>query len=89
MKVTKHTNEEIKQMIIKLRETRFKKCNILNTFCSKTISFDSHWLGNNFTQNLYLEKINDEYNSVVICVSNHHFYYNDEGIKEAVKFINE
>ena len=89
MKVTKHTNEEIKEMIIKLRETRFKKCNILGSLCSDTISFKSHWLGNDFVQNLYLEKIDEEDDAVAICVSNHHFFYNDEGIKKAIKFINE
>jgi hypothetical protein len=84
--ITKYTNQEITNQIKDLNNSKFIKDRILGTYCSKTIYLKCNWLGHEYTENVYLEKLN--MGKTAVCVGLYMYPFTDEGIERAVEAIN-
>jgi hypothetical protein len=85
--ITKYTNKELEQKIVDLKNSKFKKCKILNSKISDYLNLKCNWDGCEYTTNVYLETLLD--GNLIICVSGNSFEFTNKGIEEAVKYINE
>ena len=83
------TDKQLTSKIQNLLKKDFTKCKILNSLTSETITLKCNWNGLEYNTNLYLEEIsNPNYKYQISINSNMHFPYSEEGIKEAVQYIN-
>lgn len=85
--ITKYTNKELKQKILALKESKFKKCKILNSKISEYLNLKCNWNGCEYITNVYLETLLD--GNLIICVGGNSFEFTNKGIEEAIKYINE
>jgi hypothetical protein len=86
--ITKYTNIELTSKIKNLLNDGFTKCNILNSFTSKTIALECNWNGMEYVTIVYLEKINNPKYEYIITVGTDSFPYSAEGLNQAVDYIN-
>ena len=86
--ITNFTNKELTSKIQNLLKEDFTKCKILNSLTSKTIFLDCNWNGCKYITNVYLEKITNIKYKYQITVGTDSFPYSEEGIKQAVDYIN-
>tara|TARA_R100001163_G_scaffold21106_1_gene18097 strand:+ start:406 stop:720 length:315 start_codon:yes stop_codon:yes gene_type:complete len=93
--ITNLTDKQLTSKIQNLLKKDFTKCKILNSLTSETITLKCNWNGLEYNTNLYVEEISNPNYQYQICISNNisinsnmHFPYSEEGIKEAVQYIN-
>jgi hypothetical protein len=82
------SDNQLTNKIQNLLNGNFKKCNILNSLISETISLECNWNGGEYTTHIYLEKIKNPKYKYAITVGTDSFPYSEEGIKQAVDYIN-
>ncbi len=82
------SDNKLTNKIKSLLNEDFTKCNILNSYTSKTITLKCNWNGMEYDTNVYLEKIDNPKYKYCITVDSDSFPYSEEGIKEVVDYIN-
>jgi len=82
------SDNQLRNKIKSLLNDDFTKCNILNSFTFKTITLECNWNGWEYTTNIYLEKITNPKYKYAITVGTDSFPYSEEGIKQAIDYIN-
>ena len=87
--ITNFTDKQLTKKIKNLLNSNFKKNNALHSFVSEYITLECNWEGCEYNTFVYLEKISNPKYKYAICVGLDEFPYSEEGIKQAVDYINK
>ena len=82
------SDNQLTNKIQNLLNEDFTKCNILNSYTSKTITLKCNWNGMEYDTYVYVEEITNPKYKYQITVGTDSFPYSEEGIKQAVDYIN-
>ena len=86
--ITNLTDKQLTNKIKNLHKEDFRLCKILNSYTSKTITLKCNFNEMEYNTNVYLEEITNPKYKYQITVGTDSFPYSEEGIKQAVDYIN-